>query len=83
MSYYLVHIYYNFVSSIYNPINNIYQTNFDGTLYLPLNYYQYIKLTQNIINNNIGHFSTIFIINTEIINIFCYQNLLKFIKIYQ
>ncbi len=62
---------------------NLRYSNQKWTLTVPLNYYQYIKLTQNIINNNIGHFSTIFIINTEIINIFCYQNLLKFIKIYQ
>ncbi len=80
MNYYNVHVYYELGINIYNPINNIHQTNFNGTLFLPLNQEQFIKFTQNITNNNIGNFSKLFIISNEIINIFFYQNLLKLIN---
>jgi hypothetical protein len=80
MNYYLVHVYYDFGLSIYNPINNTYQPNLNGTIYLPLNLRQYIKLTQNITNNNIGQFSKLFIINNEIINIFFYENIIKLVN---
>ena len=80
MSYYLVHIYYEYGLSLYNPINNLHQTNFNGTMYLPLNLEQFTKLTYNITNNNIGHFSKLFIINNELVNILFYQNVLKLIN---
>ncbi len=76
MSFYLVHLYYEFGQSLYNPINNINQTNFNGTLYLPLNINQLNNLNLNIIHNNIGIFSKLIMLNTEMINILTYQNLL-------
>lgn len=80
MNNYVVNIYYEFPHNIYNPITNTYQNNLNGTIYLPLTYAQTTKLSNIITNNNIGHFSKLFIINTQ--NVFQnqYENVIKLIN---
>jgi hypothetical protein len=65
MSYHIVNIYYEFNHYILNPITNTNQSNFNGMIYLPLNYQQLNKLSNLITNNNIGNFSKLFIVNVQ------------------
>ena len=80
MSFYLINLYYEYGQNLFNPINNTNQINFNGTIYLPLNTIQINNLNMNITHNNIGNFSKLIILNTEIINIFAYQNILKLVN---
>jgi len=80
MNFYIINLYYELNQSIYNPINNTYESSSNGVIYLPLNYNEFIKLNNLINYNNIGIFSKLIILNYQLIDYLFYENMLKLVQ---